>query len=318
MKENYVTILDNDVAPYIEQFESSDFPNNINSSNWYIKPTGEEESWERNQIASFDGLGSIRISSQNFNSDEIIHELTTPELDFTNQFSETGNPLAMYMNIAYAKRLPYTIDGKSIITDNLKILISKDCGETWIQRASWDADELNTKGDSIVFNTYVPQASDWEEKYVNIQTAANEPSVIIKLQFSGSGKLSEEEAIQVDNGTIITNNKGGNWLYIDNIRVGNGEWETLDENLQEIDFNIFPNPTTETSYLRFNIKNNQYLEISIYNLLGERVFNKEQLFQKGNNTIQLFDFVKTNSSGLYFVELSSKNYYGKNIIILSK
>ena len=318
IKEEYITILDNDVAPYIEQFESYTFPNNIEASNWYIKATGDEPTWERSAIASYDGIGSIRISSNNFNSDNIIHELTTPELDFTNQFSESGSPLAMYFNLAYARRLPYTIDGESIISDNLNILISKDCGETWIQRASFDVEDLNTKGDSIVFNTYVPEASDWEERYVNIQTASNEPSVIIKFQFSGPGKLTEEEAFIVDNGTIITNNIGGNWLYIDNVRIGNGEWETLENNTKEINFDVFPNPASQKSYLRFNLGISQELEINIYNLLGEIVFKTDKLFQSGNSTILLFDFIENNPSGFYFIELSSKNYYGKDIIILSK
>ena len=318
IKEEYITILDNDVAPYLEQFESSNFPNNIDASNWYIKPNGEELTWLRNQIASYDGQASIRISSQYFNYNDIIHELTTPELDFTNQFSESGNPLALYFNLAYARRLPYTVEGESIISDKLDVLISKDCGETWIQRASFEVDELNTKGDSIVFNTYVPEAADWEERYVNIQNAANEPSVIIKFQFSGPAKLNEEEAIVVDNGTIITDNVGGNWLYIDNIRIGNGEWETLENNIKEIDFDIFPNPASQSSYLRFNLEKDQDLQINIYNLLGEKVFYKEKMFKRGNNTLLLFDFLKNNTSGLYFVELLSKNYYGKDIIILSK
>ena len=36
IKEEYITILDNDVAPYLEQFEGINFPNNIDASNWYI------------------------------------------------------------------------------------------------------------------------------------------------------------------------------------------------------------------------------------------------------------------------------------------
>ena len=60
------------------------------------------------------------------------------------------------------------------------------------------------------------------------------------------------------------------------------------------------------------------MKINIYNLLGEKVFYQEKIFQRGNNTLLLFDFIKNNTSGLYFVELLSKNYYGKDIIILSK
>ena len=215
-------------------------------------------------------------------------------------------------------RVPYTIEGESIITDKLDVFLSKDCGETWIQRASFESAELNTKGDSIVFNNYVPESSDWEERYVNIQTASNEPSVIIKFQFSGNGKLNEEEAFIVDNGTIITDNIGGNWLYLDNIRIGNGEWETLENNLVEMDFDIFPNPASKSSYLRFNLINDQELKIKIYNLLGEQVFYKEKLYYTGNNTVQLSSFLEDNKSGFYFIEVSSKYYYGKDIIIISK
>ena len=32
--------------------------------------------------------GPLELSSQFFNSNDFVHELTTPELDFTNQFSE--------------------------------------------------------------------------------------------------------------------------------------------------------------------------------------------------------------------------------------
>ena len=123
----------------------------------------------------------------------------------------------------------------------------------------------------------------------NIQTASNEPDVIIKFQFSGNGKLNEEEAFIVDNGTIITDNIGGNWLYIDNIRIGNGEWETLENTLVEMDFDIFPNPASKSSYLGFNLINDQELKIRIYNLLGEQVFYKEKLYYR-NNTVRYIFF----------------------------
>ena len=93
---------------------------------------------------------------------------------------------------------------------------------------------------------------------------------------------------------------------------------TLENNIKEIDFDIFPNPASQSSYLRFNLEKDQDLQINIYNLLGEKVFYKEKMFKRGNNTLLLYDFLKNNPSGLYFIELLSKNYYGKDIIILSK
>ena len=51
--------------------------------------------------------------------------------------------------------------------------------------------------------------------------------------------MQEEEAFNVDNGTIITDNIGGNWLYIDNIRIGNGNWQEAN-NITSINLDIIP------------------------------------------------------------------------------
>ena len=209
------------------------------------KPTGTEPSWARTGFASFLGNGSARICSQYLSADDITHELISPELDFSNQTTSTESPLSLYFDLAYAKRLPYTIDGGvSIINDRLSVYVSKNCGETWIKRGEWDANELNTKGGDIAFNPYVPLSSDWQEKSVNIQTAAEEESVIIKFVFTGKGILQEEEAFDVDNGIIITDNIGGNWLYIDNIRIGNGNWQETN-NITSINLDIIPQPITQ-------------------------------------------------------------------------
>ena len=103
IKENYITILDSDVAPFIEQFEDVNFPNNTNSPNWFIKPTGTEPSWARTGLASFLGSGSARICSQYLSADDITHELISPELDFSNQTTSTESPLSLYFDLAYAK-----------------------------------------------------------------------------------------------------------------------------------------------------------------------------------------------------------------------
>jgi len=320
IKENYITILDSDQAPFLEQFEDVNFPENSNYSNWYIKPTGTEPSWKRTGLASFDGIGSVRISSQYLTADDVIHELISPELDFSTQTTSSEEPLSLYFDLAYAKRLPYTIDdGVSIIGDMLSVYVSKNCGESWIKRAQWNANELNTKGDSIAFNPYVPLSSDWKERSVNIQTAAEEQSVIIKFVFTGKGILQEEEAFNVDNGTIITDNIGGNWLYIDNIRIGNGNWGNLNNNLTTIDLDIFPHPISKNNgYLRFNLPEDDILHISIYDLYGKLILDHEKLFLEGNNSYSLSNFINQNNSGLYIIKLSSNNFIGKKTIIINK
>ncbi len=320
IKENYITILDKDVAPFLEQFEDANFPNNINSSNWYIKPTENEPSWKRTGYASSDGVGSVRIGSQYLTANDVIHELISPELDFSSQTTSTDKPLSLYFDLAYTKRLPYTIDdGVSIINDALSIYVSKNCGETWIKRAEWNTNELNTTGNNITFNPYVPLSSDWEERSVNIQTAAGEPSVIIKFEFTGKGILQEEEAFNVDNGTIITDNIGGNWLYIDNLRIGNGNWENINNSLEKINLNVLPHPVSKNSgFLRFNLTENNLMKISIIDLCGKIVLEDEKLFFKGNNSYSLNNFISQNNSGLYIIKVFSSNFIGTKTIIVNK
>ena len=319
IKENYITILDNDVAPFLEQFEDVNFPNNTNAPNWFIKPTGTEPSWARTGFASSLGSGAARICSQYLTADDIAHELISPELDFSNQTTSTENPLSLYFDLAYAKRLPYTIDGGiSIINDRLSVYVSKNCGETWIKRGEWDTNELNTKGDNIAFNPYVPLSSDWQERSVNIQTAAQEESVIIKFVFTGKGILQEEEAFDVDNGIIITDNIGGNWLYIDNIRIGNGNWQETN-NITSINLDIIPQPITqENGIMRFNLTESDKLNILIYDVYGKIVFRETKIFPEGNNSYSLNNFINKNHSGLYVIKVFSNNFVNSKTFIFNK
>ena len=65
-------------------------------------------------------------------------------------------------------------------------------------RASWDTDELITTIGNNVGNNFMPNNSEWEEKSVNIQAAADQNDVIIRFEFSGDR---------------------GSYLYIDNVRL---------------------------------------------------------------------------------------------------
>ena len=80
-------------------------------------------------------------------------------------------------------------------------------------RASWDTDELTTNNGLNVGNNFIPINSEWVEKSVNIQAAAEQEDVIIRFEFSGDR---------------------GSYLYIDNVRL-TGEWINIDENNVVID-----------------------------------------------------------------------------------
>ena len=84
--------------------------------------------------------------------------------------------------MAYGKRNNQT-------DDLLVISFSKDCGNTWQVRATWDTDDLITTNFGNVGNNFIPNQTEWIEKEVNIQSAAGEDDVIIKFEFSGQKNI---------------------------------------------------------------------------------------------------------------------------------
>jgi len=184
-----------------ESFESNQFPlSNSPSLSWSIDAPEDETSWTRTYLASTQGTASIRIRSRYFDCNR-KHILYSPNLDLTNYGLGVGEPLKLLFDLAYGKRNNQT-------EDLLVVSYSKNCGETWQERASWNTDELITNNGLNVGNNFLPSNSEWVEKSVNIQAAAEQEDVIIRFEFSGDR---------------------GSYLYIDNVRL-TGEWINIDDN----------------------------------------------------------------------------------------
>ena len=86
-------------------------------------------------------------------------------------------------------------------------------------RASWGTDDLVTTEAETIGNNFIPNNTEWIERSVNIQAAAEQENVIIRFEFSGD--------------------RGG-YLYIDNVRLM-GEWIGINEDLNTNE--IYVNPT---------------------------------------------------------------------------
>tara|TARA_B100001250_G_C19793790_1_gene787804 strand:- start:45 stop:1976 length:1932 start_codon:yes stop_codon:yes gene_type:complete len=183
-----------------EDFINTQFPVNIDPSlSWSIDAPANETSWTRTPVSSTSTTGSVKIRSRYFDCYN-KHYLYTPNLDLSNFGLGVGEPLRLWFDLAYGKRNNQT-------DDLLVISYSKDCGQTWQVRASWDTDELVTTSEDNVGNNFIPSSSEWMEKSVNIQAAAEQNDVIIRFDFSGDR---------------------GSYLYIDNVRL-EGEWISVHE-----------------------------------------------------------------------------------------
>ena len=70
-----------------------------------------------------------------------------------------------------------------------------------------DTDNLVTNGGSYISTTFVPNSSQWEEEFVNLNPWAGSPSIKIKFEFSG---------------------ENGNYLYLDNLRLQSQNSSVID------------------------------------------------------------------------------------------
>ena len=197
-QEDFITVLDQSsvTTEIVEGFENNSFPNQSNSGlPWSIMEQETETTWNRTEIASSEGGASMRIRSRFF-SGENLHNLYTPFIDL----GSFTNPVRIYFDYAYAKRNNQT-------EDLLRILVSDDCGLTWTERKDLDTDNLVTNGGSYISTTFVPNSSQWEEEFVNLNPWAGSPSIQIKFEFSG---------------------ENGNYLYLDNLRLQSQNSSVID------------------------------------------------------------------------------------------
>ena len=245
IKENYIVILDQVSAPFEENFESASFPlsESEDQPSWYILNNHpSENNWNKSNMGSYNGEQSIRIRSKSFSAEagNITQQMYTPEINCTESTHTNENPFGIYFHVAYAKRLPYEDQGgNSVISDQLTIS-RKHVNQPFMARATFNVDELVSTPNTY-FNEYSPSSNDWQEKFVNLGSSAGQESVIIRFEFSGKGYLSADTVVFTNTGgEYISNNVGGNWLYIDNVKVGNLE-QTLqsNENAPIIDNRIF-------------------------------------------------------------------------------
>ena len=73
----------------------------------------------------------------------------------------------------------------------------------------------------------------------------------------------------------------------------------------DIQLNLYPNPTADVCHLNFNLKNNEFVKINVYNTLGELVYIETKNVTAGN--VDYILNLNELQSGNYSVQVSFKN-----------
>lgn len=266
--------------PYFENFESFSFPTNGIT----IDNPDAGITWERDTIAiAYQGIASAKINNLINTNYGQSDAMILPRFDFT---SFVGTP---YLNFkwAYAKSDPS-------YSDELIVLVSKDCGVNWSQ-VFYRTGTTMTTGTTQT-TPYIPTASTvWKIANISLSTYTTYPNVLIK---------------------IVNVTDGGNNLYIDNINLGANTTGINETQSQISDLLIYPNPTSGTFSIEYSLLKNMDVNIVITDVLGKEVYTANNKLQSvGLHKQEINSVLET---GIYNVSIKTSDVLTNKKIVITK
>ncbi len=240
----------------IEGFEANVLPTQVipvdegGFANWSITSDAAANSTYSLRLNNLDGMQGEQ------------NQLVSEVLDLTGV-----NDLELSFDYAFAKTT------SSTVSDNLRVWVSKDCGENWQIRKQLNGTSLLTKTDSIA-TPFIPSSTEWKNATVtNITSSFWTDEFRVMFEF---------------------NKDNGNDFYLDNINLYDPAMAGVNL-LEKQDFRIFPNPAGELLNV-INLRSNTTTDFSIYNSLGQAVTS-------GKFTKQTSISLKELPTGTYFIQL---------------
>ncbi len=240
------------------------------------------------------------------------HILSSEEGDFLNQFLENGGRIYMEGGDTWAfddqtaVHEKFFINGLSDGSGDLSRIIGHADG--WLQTYTFDYDGANS---------YIDHIAPMAESKIILQnespaygTAISYESDVYKTIGSSAcfGGLVDEEGSTKD-GLMAE------YLYFFNV---NYLWTGTEENsLSESSVTAYPNPFNNLVNIGIDLAKAQNVEISIYNLIGEKVATLINTELQLGNHIYSWD-AKGASAGIYFYSVKTENQSFTKKLILTK
>ncbi len=273
-KTYYIRVLPQPTTiPYWEGFETYWSINNL--SHWDIYNPNSNNAYELE--SSFGHSGSKCVRLMNFGQpDGNIDELSSGNIDLS-IVPSTGS-VTLSFRYAYRKK-------NSSTYEYLKVFISPDCGDTWVQRKTLGGSQLSTQTST---SSWAPSSqNDWTTVHmVNVTNNYFTSNFRMKFKFeSGEGNNFYLDDINLYEGSPS-----------DNLVVGLNSSEEIFNDVE-----LFPNPTDQDLNIRFSVQSPQKVSFKIKDIKGKEIETHSVFTQQGDN---LIIFPTDNiSSGAYFVEL---------------
>lgn len=257
-----------------------------NSSKWQLTSTASHLGSKSIMLNSFfpSGYPNFPFSSGSGDVDEFI----TPSIDLTGV-----NPIYLNFWYSYATKAFKSAD----ITESLKIYFSSNCGKNWTLDTTLSGASFLTGGS--ISTSYVPNnASLWKIKSVLFSPSIAKGNIRFKFQYN-SGPYS-------------------NNLYIDDINISADHKVGINENESSVNsLSVFPNPANETATITYHIDQKQDVELSLYDILGNKVRTLVKQMQDDGDYAYKIN-TQSVAKGMYFIRLNidNKNTAVKKFILL--
>ena len=280
-RTDYVYVYDanaaNTVGPFVESFENAP----ISSGNWAVLYNQDPvDGWRVTNSAYVSSNTSLMVHNYSLSRGQ-LHTILSPSYDFT----AIGTP-TMTFKYAYARK-------NSDNNDLLKVYISTNCGQTWVVRGNYDAEDILTGG--IKTNDWYPNSGQWATKTVNnLSGYANKENVRFKFEFTSDG---------------------GNNLFIDDINI-TGPLGLEDATNNDLQLTVYPNPAKDIINIDFSVDKDYQAVFRLVDIAGKQLatLGIMELIQGDNHLT--FNVPAGTTTGLYFLQMEAGGkVFTKKIII---
>jgi PKD repeat protein len=216
-----------------------------------------------------------------------VDALITPSFDLT---TTSG------VNFSFKYAYTTNTTNVDLITDNIKVYTSKNCGETWTLRKTITGTELLSMGYSGFTDNVPTNNSVWKTGSITYTSTALDDATRFKIEFNAS-------------------DYAGN-LFIDDINI-NGVLGLTQNAVDQLEVNVYPNPASSNSDLFVSYSaQNEDVEFILRDLQGKEITRRTKTDKNQQVAFNLTEQIKL-PAACYFLEIRTGAFSStKKIIVL--
>ena len=280
VKTNYIRVLPtSSTIPYWEGFEAYSSLNNL--VNWEILNQENNNAFTIENTTGYSGSQCAKLV--NFGqAPSNVDELISSPMDLS-VIPQTG---AVTLSFRYSYRKKTSVD-----YEYLKVFITSDCGDTWVQRKTLGGNQLSSLATT---SSWKPTSqADWVTVHVTNVTS-NYFSQNFKFKFRFEGE-------------------GGNNFYLDDINLYAGSSSNeivlgINEFNESInDISLYPNPTDGELNVSFSASKNKDMQFQVLDITGKIIQNNVVNAVQGSNLVLLDTQIF--AAGSYFLKIMSDDHF---------